>query len=81
MLGMMENDMKIIAPLTAIAILVFFFFISIVISGLAISTANSWVLGGNFSDAWSIVWQKKFVVFGWSMLFFSLPALSRNVRK
>lgn len=51
-----------------------FFFITVSISGLAISTANSWILGGNFSDAWSLVWERKFVVFGWTILFYS-PAL------
>jgi hypothetical protein len=51
-----------------------FFFITVSISGLAISTANSWILGGNFSDAWSLVWERKFVVFAWTILFYS-PAL------
>jgi hypothetical protein len=41
---------------------------------LAISASNSWILGGNFSDAWSLVWDRKFVVFGWTILFYS-PAL------
>lgn len=58
-----------------------FFFVTVAVSGLAISSANSWILDGNFSDAWSSVWQKKFVVFGWAMLFFSLIAITTSLKK
>ena len=62
-------------------LLVAFFFVTVSISGLAISSANSWILGGNFSDAWSLVWDRKFVVFAWTILFYSPALLSVSANK
>lgn len=43
---------------------------SVAFSGLAIATANSWILGGNFSDAWHLVWSRQIIVFAWFIIFF-----------
>lgn len=69
-LGMTVTSMKfIIGFLSIVAAAIVVFFATVAFSGLAIAAANSWILGGNFSDAWSSVWSRKFVVFGWSILF------------
>ena len=69
-LGTTESKMKFFVGLFILAVAVFMIFMATVaFSGLAIATANSWILGGNFSDAWNSVWERKFIVFGWSMLF------------
>jgi len=51
------------------------FFAVVLLSSLAISSANSWIIGGNFSDAWTLCMNRKFVVFGWAALFFSIIAI------
>jgi len=71
----------IIGFITFLLLMVVFFFMTVAISGLAIGSANSWILNGNFSDAWSMVWEKKFVVFGWAMLFFSAIAITSSIKK
>lgn len=37
--------------------------------GLAIGTANAWILEGTFSDGWSAVWDRWVPALGWSVIF------------
>lgn len=86
MLGMMENKMKSFPG--SIFLLVFMavvvaicFFLCVGIAGLMIGSANAWILGGNFSDAWSMAWENKFVTFGWFLLFIIINSIPFGARK
>lgn len=67
--------------LMSVVIVVISFFLIVLISSLAIASANSWIIGGNFSDAWNLCMEKKFIVFGWAALFFSLVAIVTRQNK
>ena len=86
MLGMMENKMKsfsgsIFLLIFMVAIVVVSFFICVSIAGLMIGSANAWILGGSFSDAWHLAWENKFVAFAWFILFVIINSIPFGVRK
>lgn len=66
----------------ALALIAFYVF-GVVIGALSISAANSWILGGNFSDAWQASIDRHYVTFGWYFLFSILFrfVLSNKIRK
>lgn len=61
--------MKATGCLVSLIVLGMVIAIGMVFSALAIGAANAWFLSGNFSDGWSLAWQKPFVLFGWGFLF------------
>lgn len=71
----------ILALLMLIAVVVVSFFLIVVIGSLAIASANSWIIGGNFSDAWDLCMENKFIVFAWAALFFSVVAIGTRQNK
>lgn len=63
--------MKTLIGAIALGILAVISYLAVVaFSGLAIATANSWVLGGNFSDAWHMTWSHQLIVVLWFVIFF-----------
>lgn len=67
--------------ISAAVLLLIFFFITVSIGSLAIASSNSWIIGGNFSDAWSLCWDRKFIVFCWSLLFLFMIAIPSSFKK
>lgn len=55
--------------------------VALVFGALAIGAANAWFLSGNFSDGWSLAWQKPFVLFGWSCLFIGSLGAGSSARR
>jgi len=41
----------------------------LVMTGLSVGAANSWILQGNFTDGWTAVWDRWLVALGWAILF------------
>lgn len=43
--------------------------LGLVFIALAVGTANSWILQGNFTDGWNAVWGRWLIALGWGILF------------
>lgn len=58
--------------LVAVLAVVGFFLLFLLWTGVAIGSANAWILQGTFSDGWSAVWDRWLIAIGWTTLFTSI---------
>lgn len=52
-----------------VVVLVVIGFLTLCWVGLAIGSANAWILEGTFSDGWDAVWDRWLPAVGWALIF------------
>lgn len=71
-----EGERPMIAGLFKIAaVVVVLFLLGLVLLcwiGLAVGSANAWILQGTFSDGWHAVWDRWVQSLGWSLIFLAV---------